>query len=265
MEAKPTTTTSASRRTLVVSVSAAGENYGGPTCALVNLSPKEALRYLRWCRKVTSMRKEGFDICALVGWDYTPTWLDGNGGSQVESALSPEELATFEGAHVVLLKSELEIEDLEDSTRMASERVTAWEDGIVFSAYEKHGDVELETTRIPLDILLDIVGVHETDYAKVMSTDGTWCLHWVALGEGRDGEFDPADPRDTELLRADLYRGDNEEEPVCSACTLLPAGTSPEKIVRISNVLFKMLRGSDSPRAVFGAWTWRTMPRHDEP
>lgn len=48
-------------------------------------------------------------------------------------------------------------------------------------------------------------------------------VEWVDLGEGRDGDYDPGDPEDEQLLRFDLYRlsdeGVWEEVPDGSYCT----------------------------------------------
>lgn len=36
-------------------------------------------------------------------------------------------------------------------------------------------------------------------------------IDWVNLGEGNDGDYDPSDPNDKNLLRFDVYRLDGKE------------------------------------------------------
>lgn len=57
--------------------------------------------------------------------------------------------------------------------------------------------------------------------------DGKYRVEWVNLGEGKDGDYDPSDPNDVELLRFDAYF-DEESIPDGSYCTLMPVNTSED-------------------------------------
>jgi hypothetical protein len=60
--------------------------------------------------------------------------------------------------------------------------------------------------------------------------DGKYRVEWVHLGEGKDGDYDPNDPDDVELLRFDVSF-DGELIPDGSYCTLMPVNT-PEDILK---------------------------------
>jgi hypothetical protein len=56
-------------------------------------------------------------------------------------------------------------------------------------------------------------------------------VEWSELGEGWDGDFDPSDPDDVELLRFDFYAltaGEWVAVSDASYCTRVPVATSPE-------------------------------------
>jgi hypothetical protein len=58
-------------------------------------------------------------------------------------------------------------------------------------------------------------------------------VEWVNLGEGWDGDYNPSDPSDVNLLRFDVYKRSNakskwEEVENASYCTQMPASTSKE-------------------------------------
>lgn len=56
-------------------------------------------------------------------------------------------------------------------------------------------------------------------------------VEWSELGEGHDGDFDPEDPDDIELLRFDFYalvQGEWVAVSDASYCTQVPVATSPE-------------------------------------
>lgn len=58
--------------------------------------------------------------------------------------------------------------------------------------------------------------------------DGNIKVAWVALGEGRDGDYNPDDPDDVELLRFDTYYmkdGEWEAFDDGSYCTATPVNT----------------------------------------
>lgn len=57
-------------------------------------------------------------------------------------------------------------------------------------------------------------------------------IEWVELGEGLDGDYDPDDAEDVELLRFDFYGGVGEEWVVvenASYCTRVPVSTPPQR------------------------------------
>jgi hypothetical protein len=61
---------------------------------------------------------------------------------------------------------------------------------------------------------------------------GVVAVRFVELGEGYDGDYDPADPRDVELLRFDVLRYDPttmayEAVDDGSYCTRVPVDTDP--------------------------------------
>jgi len=93
--------------------------------------------------------------------------------------------------------------------------------------------------------------------------DGTrpWYLDWIYLEEGYSGDYNPSDPDDKPLLRADLsYEGREIDD--CSFCTLAPVNTSAQFLLLLSEDLFASL--PDDPdeyrQRTMAAWTWRTDP-----
>jgi len=89
---------------------------------------------------------------------------------------------------------------------------------------------------------------------------GRYRLEWVHVGEGYDGEYNPDNPLDKPLLRADLY-ADDEMLDCGSYCTCAPIDTPVEQLEVMSNDLFRDL--PDNPvhysRKAMERWTWRTM------
>ena len=53
-------------------------------------------------------------------------------------------------------------------------------------------------------------------------------VRWVNLGEGHNGDYDPEDPTDENLLRMDFLNADGEE--INSVCTCMPASAVQSKI-----------------------------------
>ena len=90
-------------------------------------------------------------------------------------------------------------------------------------------------------------------------TSGRYTLEWVDLGEGYDGEYDPEDPEDRPVLRADLY-GDGEAIDGGSYCTLATVTTPDYVLDRLSRELLAKLPADPSEfrRATMAAWTWAT-------
>jgi hypothetical protein len=61
-------------------------------------------------------------------------------------------------------------------------------------------------------------------------------IDWVNLGEGFDGDYDPENPDDVNLLRFDAYRFDGNdwvEVEDSSYCTQVPANTNHATLRRI--------------------------------
>jgi len=57
-------------------------------------------------------------------------------------------------------------------------------------------------------------------------------VEWAELGEGIDGDYNPDDPEDIELLRFDVSRlVDGEWQPIddASYCTQVPVSATPEQ------------------------------------
>lgn len=57
-------------------------------------------------------------------------------------------------------------------------------------------------------------------------------VEWTELGEGIDGDYNPDDPEDTELLRFDvsqLVNGEWEAIDDASYCTQVPVSATPEQ------------------------------------
>lgn len=97
---------------------------------------------------------------------------------------------------------------------------------------------------------------------EFLSSNKKFRLEWVNLGEGWSGDYDPEDPEDVPLLRADLFMEENGEwvEPADSSyCTLAPVGTPEEKLREVSERLFYRL-GDKWRRREMEAWTWETKP-----
>lgn len=60
---------------------------------------------------------------------------------------------------------------------------------------------------------------------EIALIDGAYKVEWVNLGEGKDGDYDPNDPEDVELLRFDVsFNGELVSDG--SYCTLMPVRTS---------------------------------------
>jgi hypothetical protein len=60
-------------------------------------------------------------------------------------------------------------------------------------------------------------------------------VDWVNLGEGNDGDYDPTDKYDENLLRFDVSRFDGKEwveVPDGSYCTQMPA-SSPHQVLKV--------------------------------
>lgn len=92
---------------------------------------------------------------------------------------------------------------------------------------------------------------------------GPWNLAWSdETGEGYDGDYDPSDPDDRLLLRADLFY---EMQPVDdgSYCTAAPADTPADVLASMSALLLEHLPASldDYSRKLMERWTWQTDPR----
>ncbi len=89
-------------------------------------------------------------------------------------------------------------------------------------------------------------GVFEDDDTLVR---GDVRVSWAALGEGLDGDYDPSDPGDVELLRFDFHgrhRGVWLTALDASYCTQVPAETGPLVRRALLSVLMDAGHGSVS-------------------
>lgn len=71
--------------------------------------------------------------------------------------------------------------------------------------------------------------------------EGSIEVEWVALGEGWDGDYNPDDPEDTELLRFDVYK-DGEMVEDASYCTQVPADTPEPEQRRLLKIIMDEVR-----------------------
>lgn len=96
--------------------------------------------------------------------------------------------------------------------------------------------------------------------SEVSFTHGRYRLEWVDIGEGYDGDYNPNDPNDKPLYRADLY-ADGDILESGSYCTGAPVATDPEILEGMARDLFRDL--PDNPtqfrHRVMQNWTWRTL------
>ena len=72
--------------------------------------------------------------------------------------------------------------------------------------------------------------------------DGNVKVEWMELGEGLDGDYDPENPDDVELLRFDVYVqknkwGDWEAPPDSSYCTRVPVSSTPEERAKLLKLI----------------------------
>lgn len=84
-------------------------------------------------------------------------------------------------------------------------------------------------------------------------------LTWVYLGEGLCGDYNPDDPDDRPVLRADLHIPDDADG--LSYATLATTAISEERLREISRDLFDALPADPRAvgiRGVMERWTWRT-------
>lgn len=78
---------------------------------------------------------------------------------------------------------------------------------------------------------------------------GSFMIEWMWIGEGRNGEYDPYDPTDEELVRFDVYRAGRDGWELVedgSYCTDVPAHTPSETILKLSHIMIKRLEDAAS-------------------
>lgn len=107
------------------------------------------------------------------------------------------------------------------------------------------------------------ITVTHPDRIDITQVDGCrFRLEWVELGEGWDGDYDPEDPKDTELLRLDLSEFDTERDefeclPDGSFCTALPiADPNRARILRDLADLVVDHLGNGSVKRFMEAASW---------
>jgi len=98
----------------------------------------------------------------------------------------------------------------------------------------------------------------EPDRIGVRLTRGDARVEWVDLGEGESGDYNDADPQDTEYLRVDTYYcGNGELEWMAcdsgSYCTRVPVATSLEvrqaRLVQLMDELHDAIVANQVKRA----------------
>jgi hypothetical protein len=80
------------------------------------------------------------------------------------------------------------------------------------------------------------IGINEHDLPMIIRDNVR--IDWVNLNEGNDGDYDPTDKYDTNLLRFDVYRFDGKDWEAIedgSYCTQVAAGTDHQKLVELLN------------------------------
>jgi len=80
----------------------------------------------------------------------------------------------------------------------------------------------------------DSISVNEYDLPMIIRNNVR--IDWVNLNEGYDGDYDPTDKYDDNLLRFDVYRFDDNEWTAIedgSYCTQVVAGTDHQKLVEL--------------------------------
>ena len=102
-----------------------------------------------------------------------------------------------------------------------------------------------------------LYGIEQTGNSEIVASmhDDVIKVEFVNIGEGYNGDYDPEDPEDAELLRFDVYIQrdcpDDEldedddgwmEVDDSSYCTLIKADTDKEKIKEAIDVIFDEYR-----------------------
>jgi hypothetical protein len=79
---------------------------------------------------------------------------------------------------------------------------------------------------------IDSISINEYDLPMIIRNNVR--IDWVNLGEGNDGDYDPTDKYDENLLRFDVYRFDGKEWEAIedgSYCTQIAAGTDQKILI----------------------------------
>lgn len=79
---------------------------------------------------------------------------------------------------------------------------------------------------------IDSISVNEYDLPMIIRNNVR--IDWVNLNEGNDGDYDPTDKYDTNLLRFDVYRYDGKEWTAIedgSYCTQVTANTDQKILI----------------------------------
>jgi len=91
-------------------------------------------------------------------------------------------------------------------------------------------------------------------------------VSWVELGEGKQGDYDPNDPNDVELLRFDVERMENGTWEILdggSYCTQVPVSATPEQrrvgLKDIMNSVYNPIMAGDSIRRMASDFSWMSI------
>lgn len=86
------------------------------------------------------------------------------------------------------------------------------------------------------------IWIHQGSSTPVSIHGPVVMAEWCDLNEGLCGEYNPKDPEDIHFLRFDIYvKRDGDWEPVddASYCTLVPADTDINTLVRLLYSIYK--------------------------
>lgn len=88
---------------------------------------------------------------------------------------------------------------------------------------------------------------------------GKFRVAWVNLGEGWEGDYDPDDPSDENLLRFDVFIKEEShwvDPGDASYCTQVPASTSVELLILGACYILEEVRGAGSLKRSCERLSW---------
>lgn len=99
-------------------------------------------------------------------------------------------------------------------------------------------------------------------FKPIIKTNGRWSLEWEWAGEGLEGDWDPDEPDDEPVLRANLYF-DGKPLDDGSYCTAADTDSTDAELETYSQELFRALPSSPSGgyKREMQRWSWSTSRR----